>query len=163
MFRFRKHCQEVCEWIGPATKGQTISIDSFVTSSPQRPIHRVIELEDYRWLWQKLGRDDIEFANDLTDIHTSEPYSTVLALGLEPCKYKSLTDCAHWISFLASLMTRDGALYVALPITTLLFHRLKLSYGDAVGVIDSQLIDHGLTINNQLLHIDVLYLKVGRA
>ena len=158
--RFRKHNQEVLEFLTGHMRGRMIAIDSFVRAPYFGPIDRVIELEDSRFLWEKLHASGIEFVPSLTDIKTEVKYDTVLALGLAACKYKNLTECVEWIAYLASLMTKEGQLFVALPITTLLFHRLKMSYDDAIGSIDQGLTDQALTISDRLLHIDVLYLQI---
>jgi hypothetical protein len=164
LFRFRKLSTDMMDFVkNNVSSGTTLAVDSFpLLLKQQIQIDKVIELSEFRSVWAKLKTTDVEFVSSFNKIVDDQQYNNVLLLGLTAFKYKSIQQCVDVINRFLPLLKDNGNILVALPITCLIFHRLKYSYDQIVDEMDTILRMNGLAIDEKLLDIDIFYVRITR-
>jgi len=162
LLRFRKISPGMVPFIkNNITHGNTISIDSFpYTLAKEICIDKIVELTNSQVIWNKLQLQDISFVDSYNDISDSVQYNNIILAGLSEFKYQTVDDCARVIGKLVPILKQNGRIIVTIPITTLLFHRLKFSYNQIIDQLNLPLASKGLTITDRLLDIDVFYITI---
>jgi len=164
LFRFRKMSSSMITFIkNNITHGTTLSVDSFPWAlKKQITIDKIIELSKFRVIWDRLGPMDITFVDSLKEIANDTQYNNIVLAGLTPFKYKTIDECATVIDNLVPLLKSKGTMLVAIPITNLIFHRLKFSYDQIIDNMHLVLSKNGLAITDRLLDIDIFYIKITK-
>jgi hypothetical protein len=139
--------------------GSTMSIDSFPYTLPKDiQIDKIIELTDSQVIWNKLHVHNVSFVDSYNHVPDSIQYNNIILAGLTEFRYRTVADCARVIGKLVPVLKQNGRVIVTIPITTLLFHRLKFSYNQVIDELNLHLASSGLTITDRLLDIDIFYI-----
>jgi hypothetical protein len=163
LLRFRKISADMLNFIQHnVTNGTTVSIDSFpYLLSKKIQIDKIIELNGSQVIWNKLKVPGVAFVDSCHDV--TGQYNNIILAGLTAFRYQTVAECSAVIGKLVPALKENGTIIVALPITTLLFHRLKFSYNQIIDELGLLLASSGLTISNRLLDIDVFYIKLTKS
>jgi len=162
LLKLRKLSTHMIDFIKSAVGvGPTLAVDSFpLQLKKQIQIDKIIELTEFKAIWQKLKTTDVTFVDSLDKITNDHQYANIILTGLAAFKYKSVKQCTQVIVKMMPLLASKGNLIVALPITCLIFHRLKYSYNQIIDQLDAELDNYGLAIDARLLDIDIFYLRI---
>jgi hypothetical protein len=164
VFRFRSLSPNMLNFIkNNILQGTTISIDSFpYPLMKEIQFDKIIELTNSEIIWNRLNVKNINFVDSYDKIVENTQYNNIMLTGLTEFKYKSINRCATIINKFAPMLKQQGNIIVAIPITTLLFHRLKFSYDQIINELDLILSLGGLTISDRLFDIDIFYIKITK-
>jgi hypothetical protein len=164
LLRFRKMSPDMMTFIkNNIVNGNTISIDSFpYTLAKEIRVDKMVELTNSQVIWNKLNVQDVSFVDSYDNVIDSIQYNNIILVGLSEFRYRTVADCAAVISKLVPILKQNGHIIAAIPITTLLFHRLKFSYNQIIDELNLQLESSGLSITARLLDIDIFYITVTK-
>jgi hypothetical protein len=164
LLRFRKMSPDMVTFIkNNITVGNTISIDSFPhTLAKEIQIDKIVELTNSQIIWNKLNVQDVSFIDSYDNVVDSIQYNNIILAGLTEFRYRTVAECAAVISKLVPILKQNGHIIATIPITTLLYHRLKFSYDQVIDDLNFHLVPNGLTITNRLLDIDIFYITVAQ-
>jgi hypothetical protein len=101
---------------------------------------------------------NVSFVDSYNHVPDSIQYNNIILAGLTEFRYRTVADCARVIGKLVPVLKQNGRVIVTIPITTLLFHRLKFSYNQVIDELNLHLASSGLTITDRLLDIDIFYI-----
>jgi hypothetical protein len=144
-----------------ATSGSVVSVDSGPTSMLQFNVDKQYEFKSSEFFWSKVGIP-IDYIDKISDLNYTTKYNNVLACGTTIFKYKNIDQCIDTLLELGQLLDSPGTMIVTLPITVMLFHRLKYNYKQIIEIIDNSLSKFGYTIVNSTFDIDIYLIVVKK-